>query len=78
MFVGKIFLFNQTFKDISSNQLFRKCIVSLRNKTNISEKARLAQSAGAHGAIVIDNNEGTTSANSPLFAMSGDGTDDVN
>jgi hypothetical protein len=35
------------------------------------------ESVGAKGAIVIDNNKETTSANTPLFAMSGDGTDDV-
>ena len=42
-----------------------------------SEKARLLESVGAKGAIVIDNNKDTSSTNSPLFAMSGDGTDDV-
>jgi hypothetical protein len=41
------------------------------------EKARLLESVGAKGAIVLDNNKGTSSANTPLFAMSGDGTDDV-
>ncbi len=45
--------------------------------TRLLEKARLLESVGAKGAIVIDNNKETTSANTPLFAMSGDGTDDV-
>ena len=44
---------------------------------SFSEKARLLESVGAKGAIVIDNNKDTSSVNSPLFAMSGDGTDDV-
>ena len=35
------------------------------------------EKAGAKGGIVIDHNKGTTSANSPLFSMSGDGTDDI-
>ena len=41
------------------------------------EKARILEKAGAKGGIVVDNNKGTTSANSPLFSMSGDGTDDI-
>lgn len=35
------------------------------------------EKAGAKGGIVVDNNKGSTSANSPLFSMSGDGVDDV-
>ena len=35
------------------------------------------EKAGAKGGIVMDNNKGTTSSNSPLFSMSGDGVDDV-
>lgn len=35
------------------------------------------EKAGAKGGIVVDNNKGTTSSNSPLFSMSGDGTDDI-
>ena len=35
------------------------------------------EKAGAKGGIVVDHNKGTTSSNSPLFSMSGDGTDDV-
>lgn len=41
------------------------------------EKARILEKAGAKGGIVIDNNKGSTSTNSPLFSMSGDGVDDV-
>ena len=42
-----------------------------------TEKARILEKAGAKGGIVIDNNKGSTSTNSPLFSMSGDGVDDV-
>ena len=42
-----------------------------------SEKARLIENQGARGGIVIDSNQGTTATGNPLFAMSGDGTDDV-
>jgi hypothetical protein len=33
--------------------------------------------AGAIGGIVVDNNADSAMASSPMFAMSGDGTDDV-
>ena len=49
-----------------------------------SEKARVLEAAGAIGGLVMDNVAGTTGGNNnnaaaaaPLFAMSGDGTDDV-
>ncbi len=35
------------------------------------------QSLGAKGGIVLDNVKGSSANDSPLFAMSGDGTDDV-
>lgn len=35
------------------------------------------QKAGALGAIIIDNVPGTSAATSPMFSMSGDGTNDV-
>jgi len=41
------------------------------------EKARVVQSLGAVGGIVLDTTEGTAAATSPLFAMSGDGVDDI-
>ena len=43
----------------------------------ILEKARLIENQGAKGGIVVDSNTGTTATGNPLFAMSGDGTDDV-
>ncbi|KAK7089469.1 hypothetical protein V1264_024679 [Littorina saxatilis] len=41
------------------------------------DKARNLQRIGAIGGIVIDHTEGSTSESQPLFAMSGDGTNDV-
>ena len=37
----------------------------------------LIQSLGAVGGIVMDNTPGTAAQSSPLFAMSGDGVDDI-
>ena len=42
-----------------------------------AEKARNLESLGVIGGIVIDNVIGSTAEGNPLFAMSGDGTDDV-
>lgn len=41
------------------------------------DKARKVQKAGAVGAIIIDNVSGSTATSSPIFSMSGDGTNDV-
>lgn len=63
MFVGKINLMNM----LNCNN----------GVASSAEKARVLEKAGAKGGIVVDNNKGSTSANSPLFSMSGDGVDDV-
>jgi len=55
-----------------------KIVVIERGDCMFVEKARVIQSLGAVGGIVLDNAEGTSAASSPLFAMSGDGTDDIN
>jgi len=55
-----------------------KIVVIERGDCMFVEKARVIQSLGAIGGIVLDNAEGTSAASSPLFAMSGDGTDDIN
>jgi hypothetical protein len=62
----------QIFADFFGKNIFK--IITL---VVSSEKARLLENVGAKGAIVIDNNAGTSAASTPLFAMSGDGTDDV-
>ena len=38
-------------------------------------KARAVEKLGAVGGVVIDNNDDTSASSSPLFAMSGDGSD---
>ncbi len=43
----------------------------------VTEKARLIESYGAIGGLVMDNVEGSTASQSPIFSMSGDGNDDV-
>ncbi|XP_023336355.1 ER degradation-enhancing alpha-mannosidase-like protein 3 [Eurytemora carolleeae] len=69
----------------------KACIGSLQNgedmKGNIVlvergdcmfiEKARVIQSMGGIGGIVMDTAEGSAASASPIFAMSGDGSDDV-
>lgn len=40
-------------------------------------QARRLQAAGVVGSIVVDNVPGSAASTSPMFAMSGDGTDDV-
>ncbi|KAK3866003.1 hypothetical protein Pcinc_028431 [Petrolisthes cinctipes] len=42
------------------------------------EKARRLEALGVVGGIVLDNTPDTSANSSPMFAMSGDGTDDVN
>lgn len=41
-------------------------------------QARKIEAAGAVGGIVVDNTEGSSSDTAQVFAMSGDGTNDVN
>lgn len=48
-----------------------------RGECTFVDKARKAQAAKAVAVIVIDNVVGSTSTDSPMFAMSGDGISDV-
>lgn len=54
-----------------------KIAVMERGECMFVEKARKIQALGAIGGIVLDNQAGTNARLSPAFAMSGDGTDDV-
>jgi len=54
-----------------------KIAVIERGDCMFIDKARHLQAAGAIGGVVVDNNEGSTSDTAPLFAMSGDGKEDV-
>merc|ERR1719300_1409000 len=74
-------------KDLKTNSVSAKVVManhvkacggSLQNGDSMFvEKARVLQSLGAVGGIVMDDTEGTAAQTSPLFAMSGDGVDDV-
>lgn len=55
-----------------------KIIIMTRGDCMFVEKARNLQKLGAHGGIVVDNVADTSSDTAAMFAMSGDGTDDVN
>ena len=57
--------------------MWGKIVVVERGDCMFVEKARVLQGLGAVGGIVMDNTEGTAAATSPLFAMSGDGVDDI-
>lgn len=48
-----------------------------RGQCMFIEKARVAQRMGAIGLIVVDTDTKSSSKNSPLFAMSSDGSNDV-
>eukprot|EP00095_Tigriopus_kingsejongensis_P009960 maker-scaffold17_size721972-snap-gene-1.25 protein:Tk09960 transcript:maker-scaffold17_size721972-snap-gene-1.25-mRNA-1 annotation:"er degradation-enhancing alpha-mannosidase-like 3" len=61
----------------NGNTFWGKIAVVHRGDCMFVEKARNLESLGAKGGIVIDNVKGTSAAESPMFAMSGDGTDDV-
>nr|XP_045621161.1 ER degradation-enhancing alpha-mannosidase-like protein 3 [Procambarus clarkii] len=55
-----------------------KIVIIERGDCMFIEKARRLEALGAIGGIVLDNTPGTSAKSSPMFAMSGDGTDDVN
>lgn len=55
-----------------------KIVIMERGDCMFIEKARKLESLGGIGGIVLDNTPGTSASSSPMFAMSGDGTDDVN
>lgn len=48
-----------------------------RGDCTFVDKARRAQAAGAWAVIVVDNLPDSSSKDQPMFAMSGDGKDDV-
>jgi len=55
-----------------------KIVLVERGECMFIEKAKLIESMGARGGIVMDTTPGSAAASSPLFAMSGDGSQDVN
>lgn len=54
-----------------------KIAVMERGDCMFVDKVRNIQKYGAVGAVILDNVPGSSAANSPMFSMSGDGTDDV-
>jgi len=61
----------------NAENLSGKIVVAERGDCTFVSKARLAQKAGASALIVCDNLAGSSGETQPMFAMSGDGTDDV-
>ncbi|KAH9360591.1 hypothetical protein HPB48_008651 [Haemaphysalis longicornis] len=61
----------------NGHELRGKIVIMERGECMFVEKARKIQAFGAVGGIVLDNQAGTNARQSPVFAMSGDGTDDV-
>ncbi|KAI4470720.1 er degradation-enhancing alpha-mannosidase-like protein 2 [Holotrichia oblita] len=62
---------------LQGNTIKGKIAIMERGDCMFVEKARRVQKAGAVGAIIIDNAKGSSAESSPLFSMSGDGTDDI-
>lgn len=54
-----------------------KIAVAERGECTFVDKARRAMNAGAKAVIIFDNVPGTSIYSQPLFALSGDGKDDV-
>ncbi|KAG4077628.1 hypothetical protein HA402_008888 [Bradysia odoriphaga] len=61
----------------NANEVNGRIIIVERGECTFVDKARKAQAAKAVAVIVIDNVVGSTSQDSPMFAMSGDGVSDV-
>lgn len=59
------------------DQVDGRILIVERGDCTFVDKARKAQEAGAAAVIVTDNVPGTAANDQPMFAMSGDGTDDV-
>lgn len=54
-----------------------KILIVERGDCTFVDKARRAQKAGAKAVIVCDNVPGSSGETQPMFAMSGDGNNDV-
>lgn len=59
------------------DQVNGRILIVERGDCTFVDKARKAQAAGAAAVIVTDNVPGTAANDQPMFAMSGDGNDDV-
>lgn len=61
----------------NTEQVRGKILVAERGDCTFVSKARLAQKSGALALIVCDNVPGSSGETQPMFAMSGDGNNDV-
>lgn len=61
----------------NAEQINGKILVAERGDCTFVSKARLAQKLGALALIVCDNVPGSSGETQPMFAMSGDGVNDV-
>lgn len=58
----------------NAEELKHRIAVIERGECMFIDKARQAETAGAVGVIIIDNNEGSSSDKQQIFAMAGDGS----
>lgn len=66
-----------TFEGAAAAKVRGRIVLVRRGGCMFIEKARFLQAAGVIGAVVMDNKADTSSDTHGLFAMSGDGQDDV-
>ncbi|KAI5641340.1 glycosyl hydrolase family 47 domain-containing protein [Phthorimaea operculella] len=64
--------------DPLANKLDGKFAIAKRGQCTFAQKVRNIQAAGAKLAVILDNIPDSTYENTALFAMSGDGKDDIN
>ncbi|CAG4955198.1 unnamed protein product [Colias eurytheme] len=61
----------------NKDEISGKFAIAKRGQCTFAQKVRNLQDAGAHLAIVLDNVKESTHESTALFAMSGDGKDDI-
>ncbi|XP_038216675.1 ER degradation-enhancing alpha-mannosidase-like protein 3 [Zerene cesonia] len=61
----------------NKEEISGKFAIATRGQCTFAQKVRNLQDAGAHLAIVLDNIKDSTHESTALFAMSGDGKDDI-
>ncbi|CAG4955210.1 unnamed protein product [Colias eurytheme] len=61
----------------NKDEISGKFSIAKRGQCTFAQKVRHLQDAGAHLAIVLDNVKESTHESTALFAMSGDGKDDI-